>query len=276
MKIGLKLGYSFLALLFIALIVTGVELVIRFSTNESLFDKPDVDTYSRVEIHKNRSDLENKTMNVTTLYGNSVKNGTMSILPMFKDAAHDFCASMNMSLPTKRVRVIDAPENFGIRTYWLDVNFTFPEISVPESPLKNEAEKILRSFKLYETQVYLLRLPKKQGIDDRICARAQYCDRERFFSRRFVCEDNMFDEKNHYHLLNDEFLNETYNVIYDNTSSFPSTNPSFYLGNIEDFSASASGIRWCPTNPLKPIGLADQNKGLLALFPYSNARAICF
>ena len=53
-----------------------------------------------------------------------------------------------------------------------------------------------------------------------------------------------------YHLLDDEFLNETYTVTFDNSSSFLPMNPSFYLGNIEDFSTSSSGIPWCTTNPL--------------------------
>ena len=86
-----------------------------------------------------------------------VKNGTMAFLPLTKQAAYDFCASMNKSLPKNRVRVIDAPENFGVRAYWLDINFTFPEISISDSPLKDDVEKILQSFKIHETQVYLLR-----------------------------------------------------------------------------------------------------------------------
>ena len=76
---------------------------------------------------------------------------------MKKDAAYEFCGSMNKSLPKERIRVVDADAKFDRRNFWLDVNFTFPEIFVSDSPLKDEVESILQRFKLQEVQVYLLR-----------------------------------------------------------------------------------------------------------------------
>ncbi|CAG5080028.1 Oidioi.mRNA.OKI2018_I69.PAR.g9449.t1.cds [Oikopleura dioica] len=159
---------------------------------------------------------------------------------MRKDAAYEFCGSMNKSLPKERLTVVHATSNFVARNFWLDVNFTFPEISVSDSPLKNEVESILQSLKLQEVQVYLLRT---------------------------------LIEK--YNLLDENFLNKTYTVIRDVSSVFAAF-PSFYLGTIEDFSPNASDIPWCPDHPIKPIGLSYQNEGLLPLFSYSKARAICF
>ena len=88
----------------------------------------------------------------------------MAFLQMKKDAAYEFCAKMNKTLPKQRVRVIDAPRNFENRHYWLDVNFSFPNISVSDSPLKNDVEKTLQRFKLHETPVLLMRFANRDEL----------------------------------------------------------------------------------------------------------------
>ena len=75
-----------------------------------------------------------------------------------KEEAVEFCDSLNLTLPDRKIYLIGMPKGFGGQHLWLSTEFTFPEITVKEkSPIKEDVTKILKSFKSNKTIVHVMK-----------------------------------------------------------------------------------------------------------------------
>ena len=75
-----------------------------------------------------------------------------------KEEAVEFCESLNLTLPDRKIYLIGMAKGFGGQNIWLSTEFTFPEITVEEkSPIKEDVTKILKGYKSSKTIVHVMK-----------------------------------------------------------------------------------------------------------------------
>ena len=80
-------------------------------------------------VYGNDSEL---AVSVTVLILTLVVNGTIAWGTMLKQEAVEFCESLNLTLPDRRIHLVGVMKGFGGQHLWLSTKFTFPEITVEE------------------------------------------------------------------------------------------------------------------------------------------------
>jgi hypothetical protein len=99
-----------------------------------------------------------KIQGILVIFAIIVLNGTMAWGTVTKEEAVEFCESLNLTLPDRKIYLIGMAKGFGGQNLWLSTEFTFPEITVEEkSPIKEDVTKILKGYKSSKTIVHVMK-----------------------------------------------------------------------------------------------------------------------
>jgi hypothetical protein len=99
-----------------------------------------------------------KIQGILVIFAIIVLNGTMAWGTVTKEEAVEFCESLNLTLPDRKIYLIGMAKGFGGQNLWLSTEFTFPEITVEEkSPIKEDVTKILKGYESSKTIVHVMK-----------------------------------------------------------------------------------------------------------------------